>query len=81
MDKLHIGLAIALAFAIGCATAPLVVPPASAAAPQRWEYMCYPSAAPGAVQQKLDSLGKEGWDLITFGGIQNDFYCLKRGLH
>jgi len=81
MDKLHVTLAVALAFVVGCAAASAVVPPARAAAATRWEYVCYPSQHAGGVQQKLDALGKEGWELQTFGrNGSDDFFCLKRAL-
>lgn len=81
MDKLHVTLAVALAFVVGCATASLVVPPARAAGVTRWEYVCYPSEPVGVVQQKLDALGKEGWELQSAGRYKtDDFFCLKRTL-
>lgn len=73
---------LSLAFAIGCATARFVVPPAHAANVQRWEYLCFAESGASEVQQKLNAAGAQGWDLVAANGgdTHSDRWCMKRPL-
>ncbi len=76
------GIGFVIAFVIGCASAPLVVPAISAqpAPPgvQRWEYTCYRDAASLNVDE-LNRFGSQGWEL-TGSRDQGGFLCFKRPL-
>ena len=68
------GLAI---FALGCVTAPLIVPPLRAQSTPRWEYTCYNDQGRINVDQ-LNQYGSEGWELV--GGRDANAFCFKRPL-
>jgi len=61
------GVGFVIAFVIGCASAPLVVPAISAqpAPPgvQRWEYSCYRDAS-GLNMEQMNQYGAQGWELV-----------------
>jgi hypothetical protein len=86
MRRLTVGLALTIAFAVGCVTAQLVVPRARAqagaaatTAPSRWEYMCVDGWA--GITHSANQLGKEGWEMASAAGTSDHMmWCFKRSL-
>jgi hypothetical protein len=77
--QIRVGLGVLAAFGVGCAVAPLVVPPASAqqrAMATKWEYLCYMDTADAAAK-KNNELGAQYWEMV---GVTQDRYCFKRPL-
>jgi hypothetical protein len=71
-----------IAFVLGCAAAPLVIPPLAAQqqAP-RWEYFCVQSSEQRPIVQVLNSAGREGWELTATGSWATAVtWCFKRPL-
>ena len=85
MRRFTVGLALGIAFLIGCATSTLVVPlvvpqaRAVAAAPVRWEYNCVDGWA--GITHSANQLGKEGWEMASGAGTSDHMmWCFKRAL-
>ncbi|MCX4239614.1 hypothetical protein [Paraliomyxa miuraensis] len=91
MRQFLLGLSFSVAFVLGCMTAQHVpslgVPTATAAhAGPRWEYTCttWPSTGLNAeknvqsLEQHLDQLGAEGWELASISTGGAAFLCFKR---
>jgi hypothetical protein len=77
--KHAVTIAIAsIAFALGCVTEALIVPPVRAGTnPARWEYTCLTgSSVEGAIHDS-NRLGAQGWELATHSG---NLLCFKRVL-
>ncbi len=62
MKRILFGLGI---FGLGCASAPLVIPPLSAqqSGVTRWEYTCYADNG-GLNMDQLNQYGAQGWELV-----------------
>lgn len=89
MRRFTVGLALGIAFAVGCATSqlvvPLVVPQAHAgdtpavAAAVRWEYNCVDGWA--GITHSANQLGKDGWEMASGAGTSDHMmWCFKRPL-
>lgn len=81
MKGFALGLSLSIAFILGCAAAPLIVPRMSAqqqaAGIQRWEYECVGHAANRGVNAEVTAMGQQGWEAVSFiGGVT----CFKRPL-
>ena len=87
MKGFALGLSLSIAFILGCAAAPLIVPRMSAqqqaAGIQRWEYQCM--VVGGAterrtvanVTERANEMGAEGWEAWLY---DPDYLCFKRPL-
>ncbi|MBO6939982.1 MAG: hypothetical protein JJ863_33740 [Deltaproteobacteria bacterium] len=80
MSKKTLSTAL-IAFALGCAAAPLVVPPLSAqqqaAGVQRWENTCVTVRSVDAAAHAGMSMGAQGWEMVSVAGAAA---CFKRPL-
>ncbi len=80
MKGFALGLSLSIAFILGCAAAPLIVPRMSAqqqaAGVQRWDYKCDEVRWRRATET-LQEFGQEGWELVT---SEQGTYCFKRPL-
>ena len=86
LGTLVIGLALLVAYLIGCATA-RVGPPqvASAQAPAgvaRWEYFCTEGYNAGTIMERANEAGQAGWEMAGAVGSQRvaGLWCFKRPL-
>ena len=76
-----IGLALGFSFALGCATAVTVIPPAHAQSGtvERWEYLEIQHGWDGGTWAQ--SAGAEGWELVQVGiGNFGNFQYFRRRL-
>jgi len=66
-------------FVLGCAVAPLVVPPLSAQQSQapRWEYYCFEVSIWRDITPAANLKGAEGWEMVGSGG-DGSVWCFKR---
>ena len=85
MRRFTVGLALTMAFAVGCVTSQLVVPRAraqatgSAVPTARWEYICVDGWA--GITHSANQLGKEGWEMASAAGTSDHMmWCFKRPL-
>lgn len=86
MRRFTVGLALTMAFAVGCVTSQLVVPRARAQAAGtaavtggRWEYICVDGWA--GITHSANQLGKDGWEMATAAGTSDHMmWCFKRAL-
>jgi hypothetical protein len=85
MRRFTVGLALTIAFAVGCVTSQLVVPraraqaSARAIAPSRWEYSCVDGWA--GITHSANQLGKDGWEMASAAGTSDHMmWCFKRQL-
>jgi hypothetical protein len=73
-----------VSFLIGCAVAPLVVPPLSAQQHNvpRWEYMCFDADSSEDIGRLADRAGAEGWEMaVALAHVHSDpTWCFKRPL-
>ena len=60
-----LGSSVSIAFVIGCAASQVVVPPASAAPAQRWEYECVAALQDTPLTTHANELGKAGWEMTV----------------
>lgn len=73
--RLAIAAIASIAFAIGCVTEALIVPPVRAGTnPTRWEYKCLVAMDP---EEDGNKLGMQGWELAAVTGGR---WCFKRPL-
>jgi len=78
MNKITVSALLVAAFALGCATATLVVPPVRAGtSPTRWEYHCIARAHLEDLQEDSSKLGVQGWEMAAGDG---NHWCFKRPL-
>ncbi len=82
MKGLALGLSLSIAFILGCAVAPFIVPRMSAQQQtdgiQRWEYTCPALARTGRQHgPAANELGAQGWE---FSHMASHYYCFKRPL-
>ena len=81
MRNLILGLALSVAFIVGCLVRPLVVPPVRAGtSPAKWEYKCINARGTSGIEEKANQLGKAGFELAGGGGEGYGFFCFKRRL-
>ena len=82
MKGFALGLSLSIAFILGCAAAPLIVPRLSAqqqaTGVQRWEYVCITQRRAAADIDELNRYGAAGWELAPSRG--NIEFCFKRPL-
>jgi hypothetical protein len=73
-----------VSFLIGCAVAPLVVPPLSAQQQNvpRWEYLCFDADSSEDIDPLADRAGASGWELavVVENSHRNPTWCFKREL-
>ena len=66
MRNLILGLALSVAFIVGCVAGPALLPRTSAApAPgtPKWEYKCFDDYTAKDVEPKANVLGRQGWEM------------------
>ena len=82
MKGFALGLSLSIAFILGCAAAPFVVPRMSAqqqaAGVQRWEYACLNQRSYQADVGQLNEMGAQGWEMAPSRGTSE--FCFKRPL-
>jgi hypothetical protein len=79
MRGFALGLAVSVAYIVGCATAQLVIPPATAQVTQRWGYLCIEEYGADDVTEVANRAGAEGWEIVGVGGTGiNQIWCFKR---
>lgn len=87
MTKHQVLFTAGLAFFLGCASAPFIVPPLSAqqaaAGVQRWEVQCVENAGgPGRRASTGTTIGSQmgaaGWELVS---TPDAVMCFKRPVH
>jgi hypothetical protein len=82
MKGFTLGLSVSIAFVLGCAAAPLVLPAnAQSSAPegvQRWEYSCDERRAFDYIEPYANEMGAAGWELVSIAGSSD--VCFKRPL-
>lgn len=79
-----LGLSLAVAYVVGCATARVApTPMAVAQAPvgmSRWEYFCTDGYNADTIMQRANQAGAEGWEMV--GGVGSTrvpgLWCFKR---
>lgn len=70
-------LALAGACALGCVARPFVVPVATAANVEKWEYFCF-MAATEEVMDKADEAGAHGFEMVAATGNHDGrTWCMK----
>lgn len=80
-----LGLSLAGAYILGCATSRVVQPSAQAQlAPwsplQRWEYFCADGFSPPTIMERANAAGREGWEMVAGVGSHRvtGIWCFKR---
>jgi hypothetical protein len=65
--------------AVGGAASQLVVPPASAAGTQRWDYFCFEEWGASEIMAKAQQAGAAGWEMVLADSLQaRQSVCFKR---
>ena len=72
-------------FVLGCAVggvaSQFVVPPATAASVQRWDYFCFEEWGAAAIMAKAKQAGSDGWEMVMADSLQSrQSVCFKRPL-
>ncbi len=82
MRNLILGLALSVAFIVGCLVRSLVVPPVRAGTnPPKWEYKCFRENGAADIEKKSNRLGAAGFELVGAAGAHyHPYWCFKRRL-
>jgi hypothetical protein len=81
-----LGLSFAAVYVLGCATARIIEPRASAQAmppgAQRWEYLCLDGYNAETINQRANEAGAQGWEMAAALGSDRapGLWCFRRAL-
>lgn len=68
-------------FLLGCAASRVVIPPATAAGSQKWDYACFNENDEEDITATAKKAGHQGWELVAAtGGGTGKIWCFKRPL-
>ncbi len=86
-----LGLSLALAYILGCATSRMAEPsnanaqyaappPPAGAAVQRWSYQCTDGYNAETINERANTLGQQGWEMVAGLGSTRvqGLWCFKR---
>jgi hypothetical protein len=79
-----LGLSLAGAYILGCATSSYVEPPAAAQQQytppvgHRWAYFCTEGRNAQTINERANAAGAEGWEMVTSGVDRLGIWCFKR---
>ncbi len=73
MKGLALGLSLSVAFILGCAAAPIIVPRMSAQEPvgQRWAHLCLQARSAEQLTALANQAGAQGWEMVGVGATDS----------